>query len=72
MLNIALVLGNNQRRPRDLSSRVPQLDVAKVLLGYVGWPHRLATPVIDLSLDGPHLLISNDEEVIRLSQSLAS
>lgn len=61
--HIALVLGNDERKPGDLRREIVQFDAAEICQRDFRSKVRFTTPPVDLCLDGPHFLVGNDEEI---------
>ena len=63
--HVALILGDDQRQPRDLGGKVAQLDPSEVGDRNFRAPVGLVSPFVDLGLDGTHFLVGDDKEVAR-------
>src|SRR5947209_6700571 len=63
--HVALKFRDDQREAGDFRRKIAQLYAAKVRLWNVGAPVHFAAPLVDLGLNRPHFLVSDDEKITR-------
>jgi hypothetical protein len=61
--HVALILGNYEGQARNFGREIAHFDTPEVRQRHFAPPVRFATPLVDLGLDLPHLLVGDHKEV---------